>query len=435
MSKGIQAEGTCTECKTRFRWKEDAKVFLCSCGKAPARYTIYIWHEGERITRGTDFDGNTLTEHWQAQQLIYQAEQEKKYRKFDVTKWKSKRRMEYRFDKLFDRYVDELEASKGRKTAIWNAYKKFEPYHSLDVREIQNTKDLFRKITGAPSYRALILNTLKGFFSYCIEEKVLTEHPVYPKIEIPDRESNPLSFDLAMEIINEIPKQHQPIFKYMVLQGARPNEIRALKWDAIDIQNEVVTYKRAFDMDRLVEWAKGGKMRDNYLFPETVEILPPRGLPDAFVFTSDGKTYPHRRLVEIYSLAKDKVIAEYAQKGKKIEIKTTLYEFGKHSFGTRMADLGVDPFTIQKWYGHSSIKMTEKYMKMNMINSFKTQMAGKVVPISKPSVKNHLQMDFCYAMIRQKRGGDGNEEMDYRYCCCLGNCGNCYCGMLHAYYL
>jgi integrase len=104
-----------------------------------------------------------------------------------------------------------------------------------------------------------------------------------------------------------------------------------------------------------------------------VAALPRRTFPENFVFTHGVK------LIRQYS--KTFLNDLFQTACKKIDVKITLYEATKHSWSTLMYREGVDIKLIQKYHGHSSAKMTERYTRIDHLDAFREK--DKVAPLAK----------------------------------------------------
>ena len=176
------------------------------------------------------------------------------------------------------------------KGYIDNYYMKY--FSDMDVREIMpvHIKEWYLNLPDrSPKTIKNICDALRNFFNGFHADRIIERELLFPSIEIAEHEPECLSPEVQMMILDKIPEVHKPIYAFMFFQGCRPGEARALKWDCIN--EDIVTYKRTFSTNKLVEHTKTKKIRYNLLFPETLAILPPRGFPLDFVF-SHGK---HRK--------------------------------------------------------------------------------------------------------------------------------------------
>ncbi|MEW6117321.1 MAG: tyrosine-type recombinase/integrase [Nitrospirota bacterium] len=384
MPKGIQPEGKCPECKGPFKWDE-RRGYVCPIHfLPPKRFTIYFNHEGERVSRGHTLEGKPLTNHYMAQALYELAMDQKSVPgKFDITVWKSKRALEYQFNRLIAKWEREKISTlkKGSYKNIKTYCKQFAAFYGdRDVREIRNTKDYYQTLKNSISVINAKMDTLKSFFRWLIEDEriIPAPGPSFPKLEEPpEHEPITVSREIQEQILNFIPEIHQPLFRYMVYQGCRPNEARALKWDSIDLENMMVTYKRGFSIDDLNEHTKTKDIIHNPLFPETVAVLPHRSFDLDFVFKFRGAPYKYNTVGAIFTAA----LKRFNKiTGNNLQI--TMYEFIKHSFGTQLVNKGLPIEVMQQWWGHEDSKMTKKYAKLKIVDHLRREVE-KIYPIKK----------------------------------------------------
>ena len=145
---------------------------------------------------------------------------------------------------------------------------------------------------------------------------------------------------------------HRPIFLFGMYYGLRPGEARALMWDCIDWDNQIVTIKRTFSGSELSEFAKTKRIRYLPLVEESEAILREiRGL-GGFVFrTEQGKPYRKQRLSQLWRDARDQVGAP----------KVTLYQAMRHSCGMQRLTAGWDLEHVRGLLGHQRSDMTRRY--------------------------------------------------------------------------
>ncbi len=68
--------------------------------------------------------------------------------------------------------------------------------------------------------------------------------------------------------------------------------------------------------------------------------------------------------------------------------KIELYEATKHSFGTHYVNSGISKDLLKEWFGHASIKSTEIYAKIRVVDAFRQMQKDRVADIktvTKPS--------------------------------------------------
>lgn len=380
--KGIRPKGKCPVpgCGKSFRW-DSGRGYVCpEHNTLPPRFLVDFNYKGERIRRGTTLDGKTLRTFGDASALLRQAQNEIDAKTFDPTKWKSKARLEFQFPRLMDKWLDERddEYRQGRLSYSYvvqlqcYARKHYKPlFKDMDVRDIRAThiKDFIKDVRIAPSTQRTLATALRAFFTWLWKsEEAIKRVPHFPTIHVPQREATVITADVQAQILDLIPEKHRPIFAFLFNQGCRPSEARALKWK--DIEGDVITFRRTWSKKVLKEHTKTGKVRRNYLFPNTP--LPERRFGECFVFTHGGtdKHYCHKTLCSLFNTALGKLNEIRATQGL-MEIKLTLYEATKHSFGTNRYREGTSLDVLQAHFGHSDRATTLIYTQLDPVDAFR----------------------------------------------------------------
>lgn len=392
--KGIQPLGRCPKCQGSFK-KDSRQGYVCPvCLTHPKRFLIVIHYKGKRIRRATTLEGKTLRSFADAHGLLKQAQNEIDAHKFDPVKWKAKDRTDYRFSYQVDRWYKEKDGlMKEGKRAPSYVPKLFTyirhyflPYFGdQDIRDIRTTKDFarqlfdglykFKKEHALPvsvkqrklslKYQDNILKALRGFFIWLKDDEKLIDNeqmPVFKFEEVPEHKPQIISPETQTMLLDLIPDVHKPIFVFLFYQGCRPSEVRALKWN--DINGDVVTYSRTWSGSVLREQTKTKRIRHNLLFEETLRALPPRRFSGDFVFVH-GKIkkrhYSPDFLNKIFNTA-----------ARKLGLDIELYEATKHSFGFyHLNKMGVSKEMLKEWYGHASVKTTDLYAKIQVVDAFR----------------------------------------------------------------
>ena len=405
--KGISPEGKCPVCKKSFHFNANKLVFICPEHKTEAkRFLVTVHFKGERIRRATNLDGETLTTFAQAHALLNQAETEKRNKRFDPKRWKSRVKINYIFEVLLGKWQDSKEEllKEGRRSPSYvselptyiNRF--FMPcYEGQDVREIRNLDEcatyvsVYRKADGEPislKYKKNVIECLQSFFNWLKKKKYIIELPDFPDtIEVPEHDPQTISRQTQNELLTFIPEEHKPIFTWLFYQGCRPGEARALMGDCIldgVERQDTVKYKRTFSKNILVEHTKTKNVRFNYIYPEARALLPQAIHPLSFVFTHGiqiKRPYSMPFLNKLYRKALHTFNEAHGT-----NLRIELYEATKHSFGTDQVNKGVPIQWLQQWFGHTSQKMTEKYAKLNVVDVFRK--LNNVVPIDQARRKN-----------------------------------------------
>lgn len=373
--KGIRPKGKCQKCGGAY--KLNNKGFNCpKCLTVPARYQIDFSYNGSRIRRETDLDGRTLETYGQAFALRQQAESEKESRRFDASKWMVKGRKEFRLAELSQKFLSRKKAEVSTlKQYASNFRTHINPaLGSMDVREIrrhhiEDLKDGLKLKDPSP-----VLIALKSFYSWAQKEEIIQAQPSFPAIKARRNRPVVVSREFQLRILSHIPDRHKPIFTWMIFQACRPSEARALKW--MDLEGDLVHYRRTWSADRIRETTKKGKDRVNWIFPEAMAALVKRGFPGDFVFsTKPGTAYTKGTLHKWFKRALASVNEELADSGI-APVNITLYKATKHSTGTHLYRQGVDIETLRKHFGHSTMNVTEIYVDVKPADEMRRAVTG-----------------------------------------------------------
>lgn len=228
--KGIRPEGCCPKCKKPFKW-DNKKGYICKSHlTSPERYSVIVYFKGERIVRGTDFNGDTLRTFADAHDLRMQAEKEKRAGTFNPAKWKSKKKIEYSFEVLIDKWLTGKEElmEEGKRAPSYvpklGTYSRlyFMPcYGDRDVREIFNL-DEFKRYAPRSSlkYKKNVTAVLESFFRWCLKKHYISQLPDFPeRIEVPEHIPLTIDKETQLAILEVIPGEHRPIFAWLFHQG------------------------------------------------------------------------------------------------------------------------------------------------------------------------------------------------------------------------
>lgn len=375
--KGIEPRGNCpTEgCNRTFK-RTQAGDFKCpEHNTEPKHFILNFKYKGIKVTRGTDFAGNTLHHYSQAFALRSQSLSEINQGIFSARKWNIKERSEYLFEDLMDEFV-ELKRVKLERKELSPAYLEkldgfvknhYSFFLGKDVRDIHELETFDAQIKSKASHRLVICTTLVEFFNWVRKSKrLISDVPSIPEMEIEEVPIIVAPREVQENFLTVLPAYLVPVFAWMIYQGCRVGEVCALKWDSISSsqgENDTVTYRRTWSGSKkpiraLKEKTKSKKNRDNYVFPETRPYLPKRSFPQNFVFTDKkGQNFFPNNLTIIFQVYLKKYNVKY-----KDALHITLYQFTKHSFGTRMINLHPEhQYALQKHFGHSDAKTMERY--------------------------------------------------------------------------
>lgn len=159
--------------------------------------------------------------------------------------------------------------------------------------------------------------------------------------------------DIQDLVIEMIPAIHKPIAIFLAKEGVRMGEIRALKWDCINLERKTALIKRAFAGNRLNEYTKTRQQRTIALADESIEAIKsmPRAVHHDFVFHWRGRPYGNTALWKVLRAALDNAGFSHVKP----------QSFSRHAVASQWTMAGAPTRAVQQHLGHSDIRTTERY--------------------------------------------------------------------------
>ena len=284
-------------------------------------------------------------------------------------------------DKFRDDKLDSLAPSyKKDYSRMTELCKRF--FGTKDVREIRkpdirNFKSHLEKdFTFKPKTIKNILMFLKTFIRWLNEQEYIEKVIFLSKEELQGLDSSYkhqwLSSEEQAKLFQSVPNEHKPIIAFLMLQGCRPGEARALRCKDVNLRDSLITVSATFSdgVYREKRKGRGAKSYEIPIHPEMMEFVSDRvrnNLPEAYVFThpNTGKHYSETTLKRVWDSIKERagIIKSFRY-----------YDATRHSFGSQLIDMGSSPYKVSKLMGHSSIKVTEKYYLHSDAKSLRTDL-------------------------------------------------------------
>jgi len=196
-----------------------------------------------------------------------------------------------------------------------------------------------------------------------------------------------LTQETQRRILEHIPDEHKPIFVFLFTYGCRPGEARALMWDAVDFEKEIIYIKRTFSNRKLVEIPKEGKWKVFPMLPHIRAILEDlyRKKRSMYVFTWRYDHYGERSLPRIWKEACEKAGVHGV----------SLYAGVRHSFAMQRLYEGFSYEEVGACLGHSDIRTTRRY--------------GRLIAKDLAKVFSHSAEVVNLAEYRRKKAADNQE--------------------------
>ena len=370
----IRTREICIDCGGKF--KDFGQILACeNCllqGKIsiPKRLYIDIYHH-KKYKLYSDNDGEPLASYERAKRLLIEINQ--KIRKpnyvFNPSDYVARDCRKLQFGKYiqdwYGRY--EIEYKNGTKSLsilrtlkgfIKNYYIPF--FKNRDIREIfeGDIEDFCLSLPEKMkiSSKKQIMACLVKLFNDAKRRKDIKSAPEFPKISVEDPKTVWLDEETQDLIYQHIPDKDKPIFLFMMRQGVRPGEARAVHWEDIDWKNKTVNIHRTFFQQYLKTKTKTKSNRTIPLDPDVFCILSKRRGISGLIFLIDGQRHYSAKILNYtWNKAVNMAGVEHI----------TLYCGTRHSVASQAINRGVSREQVGTFLGHVNYATTKRYLHMN----------------------------------------------------------------------
>ena len=306
-----------------------------------------IRYEGKRIQRSLETDDEKLAKAIKGK--IWTELIEGKYFEKRIGEKKT-------FKELVERFMREHSTKVSPKTqrAYGRVFKHSIPFFkdmclsAITPKRIAEYKAFRYREKAKPATINQELAVLGKAISLAVREwEWVKENPVN-KIK-KDRENNQrdkwLSEEEERRLLENSPEWLREIILFDLHTGLRQDELLSLTWDRVNFLRRVI----------IIQKSKNGKPRTIPLTSVAMGILEEkariRTLKSNMVFTNrEGKRYDCGW-----------VWKNFSNLTKNVGIEDFHFHDLRHSFATRLAQRGIDIYTISKLLGHQNITMTQRY--------------------------------------------------------------------------
>lgn len=225
---------------------------------------------------------------------------------FDVKAWLPGAIKTRKLKNAIQKYISEIKLSadnhKKSMNTYWaclsrvNIHILHETYGlgEMDIEDI-TTLRLKQFLKSLPKHLKIhsirgIMRVFRSFFSWAVDEGLLANIPIFPRIEgeyeedVKEDENIDTEYVLDVqgmeEVLKRLPAMHQDIFEFAMKSGTRPGETCALQIRDINFKEKTMIVRRTFARKLLQESdkarhsrKKGKKLAIVPLLPRTLEIL------------------------------------------------------------------------------------------------------------------------------------------------------------------
>lgn len=366
------------------------KGFVCGdCLTVPERYFLDIHFRGKRVRIFCDKQGQPLDTHERAFDLLAHINYEIKDFSFDPSRYVKAEQKGFYISTLLDRY--EEYKLKSLAPSYQSDFKRYvrtakDFFSAKDVREIRKVdligfqdhlqnKLKFRSKTVKLSSKTVknIMDFFKAFLNY-VKGDLEIDYivPKFPTIEIEFKAIQWFAPEDQAKVFPFIPEWAKPIMEFLILQGCRPSEARALKCKNVDLSKKSLTIAATFSGTVYREKRKGRRSKPYKppIHDDLYDYISHRvknNLPEAFIYSNPftGRPFGKNSLDRMWNRTREKA-------GLPQEV--LLYHFTRHSFVTNHLNSGTGMYRTSKLTGHSTVRTTEKSYAHPDVESFRVDL-------------------------------------------------------------
>lgn len=353
----------CSLCQGKFQGQP---LHCPKCFTTPKRFFVDIsWPGQGRIKLYSGQDGHPLDSYERASRLLTAIRYEIDRGKFDPREYVKVELKSLRFDNYVEAWLEkrDTEADKGRLSREYQRSVRsycrnylipfFQNRSIRDLRE-GHIEDFVAQLPEHLSTKTVfnILGILRKLFYDAHRRRDIARIPYIPKVELDAPRTKWITEEEQQLVLDEI---KHPILKvfYMFLmrQGCRPGEARALRWEEVDLVNGVVVIQAAMDQDVYRPRTKERDVRPLPLHPEVQAALKtlPRCL-SGFVFSINGEPIKKYRVWRTWNRAATRAGVE-----------VNCYQGTRHSLASQAINSGCPKEVIGKFLGHKDPRSTDRY--------------------------------------------------------------------------
>jgi len=200
------------------------------------------------------------------------------------------------------------------------------------------------------------LGILHKLFKDAFRRKDILVLPEFPKVEKGDPVTRWISEEEQRLVLAQMDDPvRRAFYLFLMKQGCRPGEARALKWENLDLKNGYVTIAASFNINEFKPYTKERDVRYLPLHPEVWKVLLslPRQL-SGWVFTLNGKPLTQWTASDYWRRA-----------ARKAKIRVCCYQGTRHSLASQAINRGVSERKIGDMLGHKTLTSTRRYAKLH----------------------------------------------------------------------
>ncbi len=229
----------CPKCGNKYEDVGQKGYYCLTCLTSPKRFYLDFFHSGARVRVFCDKQGLTLDTFDRALGLLTHINYEIKDHSFDPSKYIKSEQKEFYVSTQLDRYSEYK--SNSLAPSYQTDFKRYvrlakEFFNAKDVREMRKSdilkyqKHLSENFDLSNKTIKNILEVFKAFLNYLKNDvELITTVPNFPNIDIEVKPIKWFSQEDQVKIFNHVPDAFKDIIAFLILQGCRPSEARAMK--------------------------------------------------------------------------------------------------------------------------------------------------------------------------------------------------------------
>jgi integrase len=268
---------------------------------------------------------------------------------------------QHTFEELVERYMDEhsipTKSPSSTQRDVYSFKQLLKAFSGMDIkdispRKIAEYKTLRTKKGVRPATAGKELQLLSNALNIAMREWEWLESSPFEKVKInvPDNKRERwLNRDEESLLITACPEWLREIILFATNTGMREGEILSLRWPQVDLDNRAVTLL-----------VTKNKERRSLPINETVYQLLKRKME---VRRSSGYVFPSETGTKLNSHNLNRAFRTAREK---VGLEDVRFHDLRHTAGSRMAQSGVDIYTIAKILGHKTLTMTMRYSHHNV---------------------------------------------------------------------
>ncbi|MHB8158205.1 MAG: tyrosine-type recombinase/integrase [Desulfocucumaceae bacterium] len=361
----VRTKEKCSRCGGKFA----GEPLACPvCLITPRRYFVHFHWKGQSLKLYTGKDGHLLDSWERAYRLLTAMRNDVDLGKFDPKDYVPKEVKALRFDNYVSAWLERrgMEQERGHisksylKSCREYARNYFLPFFGKKViRDLQasDLEDFRNQLPPALSAKTIfnLLGVLRKLFRDANRRRDILVLPEFPRVELTEPVTRWLTEEEQERILARIKNPtYRAFFLFLMKQGCRPGEARALKWHDMDLKNEEVVIRAAMDLGEYRPHTKERDVRYQPLHSAVLEALRrlPRSL-NGYVFVN--------RAGRPLSATRIRMQWRYAALAAGLDI--GCYQGTKHSLASQAINRGVPERLLQDFLGHRDPRSTRRYAK------------------------------------------------------------------------